>query len=283
MKKIGFVDYYISEWHANNYPAWLREQAKNRNVDYEISYAWAEIDVSPFDNRTTDQWCEEFGVARCATIEELCEKSDLIIILCPSDPDKHLEYAKVVLSYGKPTYIDKTFAPDYATAKKIFEIAEKYDTPCFSSSALRYATELDACESCTQIMTTGGGKDIAEYIVHQVEMVVKKLGLGAVAIKAEEVGNQTFFKVKYPDERVASMTFGSRFSFSVYMNTADNQPAKMQKVTSDYFKLLMADIVNFFETQKTSFERAETLEVMNIREAALKAADMPDTWVELAK
>ena len=27
MKKIGFVDYYISEWHANNYPAWIERIA----------------------------------------------------------------------------------------------------------------------------------------------------------------------------------------------------------------------------------------------------------------
>ena len=29
MKKIGFVDYYLSEWHANNYPAWIEEACAN--------------------------------------------------------------------------------------------------------------------------------------------------------------------------------------------------------------------------------------------------------------
>ena len=24
MKTIGFIDYYLDEWHANNYPAWIR-------------------------------------------------------------------------------------------------------------------------------------------------------------------------------------------------------------------------------------------------------------------
>ena len=32
----------------------------------------------------------------------------------------------MALSYGKPTYIDKTFAPDYQTAKEIFDIAKQY-------------------------------------------------------------------------------------------------------------------------------------------------------------
>ena len=38
MKKIGFVDYYISEWHANNYPAWIDALG----CDYKVTHAWAE-------------------------------------------------------------------------------------------------------------------------------------------------------------------------------------------------------------------------------------------------
>ena len=116
MKKIGFVDYYISEWHANNYPAWIKEASDKLGLEYEVAYAWAEDYVSLYDSRNTDEWCKTFGVLRCETIAELCEKSDFIVILAPSDPEKHLEYASEVLKYGKRTYIDKTFAPDYKTA-----------------------------------------------------------------------------------------------------------------------------------------------------------------------
>ena len=113
MKTIGFVDYYISEWHANNYPAWIKEAAEKLGVDYAVSYAWAEEYVSPVDKRNTDEWCRDFGVERCESIAELCEKSDFIIVLAPSNPEKHLAYASEVLKYGKRTYVDKTFAPDY--------------------------------------------------------------------------------------------------------------------------------------------------------------------------
>ena len=34
MKKIGFVDYYISEWHANNYPLWIKEACEKAGLDY---------------------------------------------------------------------------------------------------------------------------------------------------------------------------------------------------------------------------------------------------------
>jgi len=280
MKKIGFVDYYISEWHANNYPAWIKESCEKSGLDYKVAYAWAELDVSPRDGKTTDEWCKEFGAERCTTIEELCEKSDVIVILAPSDPEKHLGYAKAVLPYGKRTYIDKTFAPDHATAKEIFDIAAKYNTPFFSTSALRFATELDMCENCTQMMTTGGGGNLPEYIIHQAEMVVKKLGIGAQSISATAIGNQTFFKIEYPDTRAASMIFGTKFPFTMYM-TSDTTPIKMQTANSDYFKLLIADILNFFETGDISFDTAETLEVMRIREGAIKAMNKPDTRIEL--
>lgn len=27
MKKTGFIDYYLDEWHANNYPQWIRNMS----------------------------------------------------------------------------------------------------------------------------------------------------------------------------------------------------------------------------------------------------------------
>ena len=180
MKKIGFVDYYISEWHANNYPGWIKTACDKLGLDFVLSYAWAERDISPLDGRSTDEWCNAFGVEKCATVDELCERADFIIVLAPSNPEKHLSYAESVLKYGKPTYIDKTFAPDHATAKKIFELGEKYSAPFFSSSALRYANEIkDVSSTATSVDVKGGGSSPEEYIIHQIEMLVKCIGIGS--------------------------------------------------------------------------------------------------------
>ena len=178
MKKIGFIDYYIDEWHANNYPAWIEKACAEKGTQYKVSYCFAELDVSLKYGGTTDEWCEKFGVTKCESIDELCEKSDVIVILAPSNPETHLGYAEAALKYGKPTYIDKTFAPDTATARKIFELAAKYNTPFFSTSALRYASELCAVDSPKQMMVMGGGSNFPEYSVHLCEMVVKKMGGG---------------------------------------------------------------------------------------------------------
>lgn len=284
MKKIGFVDYYISEWHANNYPKWIESAAENLGVDYKVAYAWAEMDVSPVDGKDTDTWCAEKGIERCATITELCEKSDFIIVLAPSDPDKHLGYAEAVLKYGKRTYIDKTFAPDFATAKKIFSLGEKYGTPFFSTSALRFATELDSYKNCRQIMTLGTGSNLPEYIIHQVEMVVKKLGCGAETVSAESIGEKTRLHITYGDDRDAVMTFGPSLPFALFMmgGERDGERPLYTPVTSPYFNDLIADILRFFETGTVSFDTAETLEVMKIREGAVRAAEQIGTAVDLS-
>lgn len=271
MKKIGFVDFYISEWHANNYPAWIKEICDATNAEYTVAYAWAELDVSPKYNESTDEWCERMCVEKCNSIDELCEKSDVIVILAPSDPDTHLRYAEAVLKYGKPTYIDKTFAPDLATAQKIFDLAKEYNTPFFSTSALRYGDELETPFECREIITTGSGSNLPEYIIHQVEMVVKKLGIGAKSIKAERCGEQVHFKIGYGDGRAAAMIFARSMPFTVYMaGDAEHKPV-YASVNSPYFKKLMADIVRFFDEKTVSFDLAETLEVMKIREGAIKA------------
>ena len=281
MKKIGFIDYYLSEWHADNYPNWIKEANATLGTDYQVAYGWAELDVSPRDGVTTAQWCEKFGVTPCATLEEICEKSDVLLILAPSDPEKHLPYAKVALTYGKPTYIDKTFSPDLAEAKEMFAIAKAHNTPLFSSSALRYATELDSVEGCYRIMTTGSGKTADEYIVHQTEMVVKKLGLGAKTAMAEPWGeDEVIFRVGYDDGRSAVMSYTQKASpFTLYM--VGKEKTSWKKVDSAFFPALLTDILRFYEEKAVSFDVAETLEVMKIREGVLKARETPCKWIEL--
>lgn len=285
MKSIGFIDFYISEWHANNYPAWIKEASQELGCDYEVKYAWAQQYVSPVDGRNTDEWCEQMGITRCETVGELCEKSDVLLVLSPSNPEKHIELARMALPYGKPTYIDKPFADTVEDAKEIFALAKKYGTPFFSSSALRYATELDEVGTCVAMTTIGGGGTAEEYIIHQVEMIVKKLGIGAAAVKAQKItDDQHTFTIKYEDSRRAGMHFvKGGIPFAVTMNQGDGSDAVCKVIESDIFKGLIKDILTFFETGKRSFDSAETLEVNKILVSAIKAKACPDEWIEIER
>ena len=87
MLKIGFIDYYLDEWHANSYPKMIQNAAGDQLV---VAYAYGQI-PSPITGMTAAQWCEKYGVALCETIEELVEKSDVLLVLSPLPlPDVHV-------------------------------------------------------------------------------------------------------------------------------------------------------------------------------------------------
>ena len=270
MKKIGFVDYYISEWHAENYPEWIINASEKMGEDFKVTHAYAERDISPRNGESTAAWCERKEIEMCESIDELCERCDYIVVLAPSDPDTHPRLAEAVLKHGKPTYIDKTFASNLSDAEFIFSVAEKYGTPFFSTSALRYAEELAGKSGYTRIITTGGGGSAEEYIIHQIEMAVKMLGVGATDLRATRKGGEIIFDVTYPDDRCATFIYGSAYSFTAYLSGGEKSSVYL-KMESDFFAGLISDMLGFFLTKKPPFDPSETLEAMKLREMAVKA------------
>lgn len=280
MKKIGFVDYYISEWHANNYPAWFKEANENLGLDYEVAYFWAEKDISPVDNVSSAEWAKNMGIEQVDTIEELCKKSDVIVVLAPSNPEKHLEYAEKVLPYAKRTYIDKTFAPDMETTLKIFDIAEEYGTPFFTTSALRYAEELKEFTDVKNLVITGGGRLFEEYLIHNAEMAVALLKDRIVKVKTEKMGCQYFCRAITEKGSEIGIVFSQGLGYSI---TAENSKGELlhKDVTSSFFLNLISDMLKFFEDGKTPFDTKETIEVMRLRAGLIAAADKDGEWLEV--
>lgn len=273
MKTVGIIDYYLSEWHANNYPRWFARVNEAMGLDYKITYAWAERDVSPVDGRTTQQWCEEVGATPCETVQELCEKSDVLMILAPSDPQTHLVFAQAALPYGKPTFIDKTFAQDRATAKQILDLAAKYGTPMFSTSSLRYATELEDYPDSDGLIITAGGEDFEEEIIHSIEMAVVLLEDPARAVKVERIGSQYFCRIETKSGKNAAILFAPNMEFSVSSERA------WRRVKSHFFENMMGVILQFYEDRQLPFDPAQTLEAMGLRDALLAAQRQEGQWI----
>ncbi len=280
MKSIGIIDFYISEWHANNYPQWLREVCAEQGLDYEVRYAWAEQELSPYDGRTTDEWCLANHAERCGSIAELCQRSDVILILAPSDPEKHLAYAKEALPFGKPTFIDKTFAPCLAEAEEIYRIADRYHTPIFSTSALRYAEELELMREPSALIVNGGGSNFPEYAVHMVEMAVLLMQSPVEQVQVLQQGNQKLCRMTAKNGIEATLIYSPSMPFVVSVDRK-NIPGKGRAIQSDYFRHLMRDIIRFFETAVPSFDRRETLEVIRVRDALLEADRTPGAWLSI--
>ncbi len=281
MYKIGFIDYYLSEWHANNYPTWF-QQIKELGEKFQVAYAYAEIDKSPLDGVTTDEWCEKYGVQKVNSIQELCEKSDFIVILAPSNPETHLHLCREAFRYGegKRMYIDKTFAPDLTTAKEIFVLAEQHGVKFFSTSALRYCSDYKDLKLVKSISTAYGGSNLEEYIIHQIESIVKVMGVRAEKLKAEKDGDTVNYEVVFSDGRSAFMSYNSNHWYHAKIEFTDGSIWE-QDLASGHFVYLSEKILRFFDSGEIDFDTLQTLDVMAIRDKAIMAKENTGRWLLL--
>ncbi len=281
MYKIGFIDYYLSEWHANNYPNWFK-QVEGLGEKFEVAYAYAEAEKSPVDGVTTEEWCAKFGVQKINSVQELCEKSDFIVVLAPSNPETHLRLCKQAFEYGKGKrmYIDKTFAPDLETAKKIFALAEKHDVKFFSTSALRYCPDYKELRGVKSISTAYGGSNLEEYIIHQIESVVKVMGVHAEKLKAEKDGATVRYEVAFEDGRRAFMQYNPNNGYHATIEFFDGSVID-KALEGGYFVCLSEKILRFFACGEMDYDNVQTLEVMAIRDKAIEAKENTEVWLTL--
>jgi len=276
--KIGFIDYFLDEWHANNYPAWLKDAT---NGEMEVAYAYGMID-HPEGGLTTDAWCESFGVTRCQSIQELVDKSEAIIVLSPDHCQMHEALCQVPLRSGKPVYIDKTFSPDLATGQRIFDLAAQYGTPCYSSSALRFAEEYAAIDrSHIRALASVGGSSPEIYMIHQLEPVMMLMQAPAKRVMGMENDEFYTLTVEFDDERIATVTnFKRGMGFSISA-AYDNAPAQVYAAEKDFFHAFIVALADFFRTGAIPVQPEETLRIMAVREASMKALAAPGEWVEV--
>jgi len=284
MKKIGFIDFFLDEWHANNYPKWIKENSELNGRDCDIAYAWAEKDKP--GGLSTSEWCDKFRVKELSSIQELVEKSDYIIVLSPNNPEQHEKLTRIPLMSGKPVYVDKTFSPDLLTGVKMFNLAAKYGTPMFSSSALRFSKELSLYPNNTvnyktlEYVFTSGPGSYGVYSIHQLEMIVSLMGHGANRIKSLSSDNSRHLVIEYFDQRRASLIQMENQPFQVSLQLKNGESVFISQCT-DMLIRLIDSILSFFETSKPPVHREETLEIMAILEAGFKALAKDDTWIKI--
>ena len=267
--KLGLVDYFLDEFHANYYPEWIKEASGG---EITAVYAYAEIN-SPKGGLTTDEWCAKYGIERVSSIEELVEKSDGIIVLSPDNPERHEELCRLPLQSGKPVYVDKTFAETKEIAERIFAAAVKHGTPCYSSSALRYATEYaDIDRSQIENIVSRGPGSVETYTIHQLEPIIALMGPDIARVVFTGTKKWPAYVCEFADGRKASVSHHSyECPFGMAIDFKDGT-TKVIEVKSDFFKNFIAEMVDFFRTGKIKVPHEETIAVIASIEAAVKAA-----------
>lgn len=278
MKKIGIIDYFLDEWHANHLPQWIHDESKG---GYEVAFAYGKIDAP--QGLSSEDWCKKFGVEHCKTIEKVIAQSDVLMVLSPDNPEMHWELCQLPLRSGKPTYVDKTFAPDYKTAEALFQLAEQYHTPMFSTSALRFTKELDGIskEGIRTLATTGPGV-ISNYAIHQLEMIVQLMGTKAERVMFMGTENCPQFIIQFAGNRSAVMgQYGWDCPFSVRAAKDDGTFINIPSC-SEYFERFVPALLQFFDTAQPPVPEEETILISKLREFGINAVNWPGTWVHLS-
>ncbi len=279
MKKIGLIDYFLDEAHAYIYPDSIK---KTSNGELVIAYAYGEIDNPNPGRKTNDEYFREHpDIIRCNSIEEIVEKSDCLLIASPDNCEQHERLCQIPLRSGKPTYIDKTFAPDKATAERIFAIAEEYGTPCFSSSALRYATEYENIDTSkiTAICTFGPvGYEI--YAIHQLEPVMMLMKAMPDRVMRMDTDKWTGMVVHFEDGRYATIACYETDSPFI-TNICCTDQSKCLTIESDYFTRCTEDLCRFYLTGEAKVPHEDTIAIMAALGAGRKAAATPGVWVDV--
>ena len=278
MKKIGFIDFYLDEWHANNYPAWIREASGG---ELAVTYAYGMID-SPNGGLTTDAWCEKYGITRCSSMEEIVEKSDCLIVLSPDNAEMHEGLCQLPLRSGKPTYVDKTFAPDGDTARRIFAVAEAWKTPCYSSSALRYAAEYREInrKGITAVASIGPSSSFETYCIHQLEPIMMLMNAPVEKVMFIPAERSHTVLLSFADGRQANLTgFLDGAAFTLNVAAMGGNSTAVAK--SDFFHEFILELCDFLQTGVEKVPHEETIRIMDVRGAAIRAEKTPFQWVSL--
>ncbi|MHB9134695.1 MAG: Gfo/Idh/MocA family protein [Armatimonadota bacterium] len=280
MKKIGFIDYFIDEWHANNYPRMIRESRLQGQFD--VALAWAEI--NPDGKKNLHDWCAEQGVAKAQSIEQVVEECDCLVVLSPDNAERHEDLARLPLTSGKPVYIDKPIAPSLEIAARLFARATEYRTPMMSSSALRFGSAFDEAlrekiaGKPVRFANTRGGGDFLIYAIHQYEMLVMLLGTGARRVM--HVGNDAakLLVIDYADGRRGLLNQAAGLDFQLNATFGDDESLTIDTMP-DFFPRFIDAMLTFFNTGISPIPVAQTLEIAALIEAGNTALATPDSWV----
>lgn len=261
-KRIGFVDYQLDNFHANHYLKLLRNELKERG--FEIAGCQA------LEEESGREWAAKNEVPYYDQAEKLNDEVDFFMVLAPSNPETHLELCERVLPFGKPTYVDKTFAPDIETAEKIFALADRFKSPMQTTSALRYTNVQHYIrqlkdEKVLHMVSWGAGRSFEEYAIHPVELVISSMGHQTESLMRRGTGAQSQLLVNFQNGRTAVINVyveGAQTPFAASVTTAT--ATKLLPVENDFFLEFMVDQLDFFESGKPSIPREESLMVRKI-------------------
>ena len=208
---------------------------------------------------------------------DLAEQCDALVILAPSNPEMHLELCRATFPCGKITFVDKTFAPNQRTAQEMFALADKFQIPVQSTSALRYtaiqSAVREAGTSLVNLYLWAGGSSWEEYGIHPVELAVSSLGTHVTQLQRSGSADHLLVMIEYASGQHAIIDFnaGVYVDFTAVLST-HHQNLSLKVDDRRLFTEAAGAILDFFDAGRPLVPREETLLVRRILDAVASDA-----------
>jgi len=201
------------------------------------------------------------------------------VLLESNDGRVHLEQAIPVFKAGKTVFIDKPVAGTLTDAFAIFQAAKDYKTPVFSSSSLRYMSNMNdivrnqsagkalGAESFSPCSLEATHPDFFWYGVHGVEALFTVMGTGCQTVTRVHTPDTDVAVGVWEGDRIGSFR-GLRAGRTGYGGFAFGEKGIVTLGDYNGYDPLLKEIVKFFQTGVSPVSPEETLEIFTFMEAA---------------
>lgn len=279
-KRIGIIGLDTS--HSLAFTKWFnREDAESETGGYKVvaAYPHGSLDIVSSTSRiapNTEEMKKQ-GVLITASIAELLNQVD-VVCLETNDGRRHLEQALEVFKAGKTVFIDKPVTASLKDAIALYEAAEQFKVPVFSSSSLRYTanTKLVArgefgavlgAETFSPATIEKTHPDLFWYGIHGVEMLFAVMGTGCSSVYRSYSADADLVIGEWSDGRIGTFR-GTRKGKADFGGTAFCEKANVQLGPFTGYVPLLEEVVKFFQTGRPPVSAKETLEIIAFMEAA---------------
>jgi hypothetical protein len=268
-------------------------QPEFANCRVVAAYPHGSLDIESSTSRIDEYTAQvrEMGVEIADSIDDLIHKVDAVL-LETNDGRRHLEQAIPVLKTGKRTFIDKPMAASLADAIAIFDAAQHYNAPVFTSSALRFGSETRAvrkgaigdvlaCDICSPCSLESTHPDFSWYGIHGVEALFTVMGADCQTVARTHNDGQDFAVGTWKNGRIGTyrgMRVGLQSYGGVAFGTTDNRAVG----SFDGYEPLLVEIVRFFRGGEPPVTAQETIEIFAFIEAADRSKRLGGTPVDIA-
>lgn len=231
----------------------------------------------------TQELKNDFGVFIVERPEDVAQRSDAIL-LESVDGRVHADLFRRIAPFGKPVFVDKPFAVSSTDAQEIMTLAEQYQIPLMSCSALRYAEglkeKLSGANKENEVIgaDTFGPMAIVPtqpgyfwYGIHSVEMLFAILGKGCTEVKAFAKEDHDVIVGQWSDDRIGTVRGnrkGNNQFGAVVHRENESQYVDVYAHPKPYYASLLEKVMVLFETGQSDVDPQETLQIIRFIEAA---------------